>query len=102
MADFLGTDDDSIPDVDELHLGFEYVFPRSKPLVALRLGTWLDPDHRVRSEGNVLERALFQPGDDEMYYAAGVGVTWRTIQIDLGVDLSDLVDTASVSAIYSF
>ena len=34
--------------------------------------------------------------------AAGIGVALRRLQIDFGVDLSERIDTASLSVIYSF
>jgi hypothetical protein len=37
-----------------------------------------------------------------MHYAAGVGLAFERFQIDFASDLSALVDTASISAIYSF
>ncbi len=77
---------------------------KSTPLVALRAGAWLDPDHRLRAadqEGIVIT-ALRQGGDDEIHYTAGAGVVFKRVEIDFGVDLSQLVDTASLSEIYSF
>ena len=41
-------------------------------------------------------------GHDEMHYALGVGLAFQRIQLDLAVDLSELRNTASVSAIFSF
>jgi hypothetical protein len=37
-----------------------------------------------------------------MHYAGGVGLAFKRFQIDFGIDFSDQVDTASISAIYSF
>ncbi len=92
-----------LPDANELHVGLEYVFLQSTPVVALRVGSWLDPDHKIRFEGDSLfTRAVFQPGSDEVHVSAGVGVAFRQFQIDFGVDLSDPVDTLSLSAIFSF
>jgi hypothetical protein len=34
--------------------------------------------------------------------AVGVGLAFKSFQIDLAADFSDLVDTVSLSAIYSF
>ena len=94
---------ETIPDADELHLGGEYAFLGSRPVVALRLGVWLDPDHRIRAtEGDDLFRAFLSPGSDELHYAFGVGAAFERFQIDLGADFSDLRDTISLSAIYSF
>ena len=93
-----------VDDGDEFHVGVEYNFLRSTPLLALRAGVWLDPDHRLRTsdDADPFIRAVRQPGEDEIHLAAGLGIVLGTIQIDLAVDFSDLVDTASLSAIYSF
>ena len=94
----------TLNDGDEFHFGGEYAFLNQEPVVALRIGVWLDPDHQLRAteDSPAIVRALRQPGDDEMHFAAGLGVAFSTFQIDLGVDLSDLVDTASLSMIYNF
>ena len=98
----------TLDDADEVHLGFEYVFIHSQPIVALRLGAWLDPDHRFRLSGlaesveEAVTRAFFTGGDDEVHFAAGVGLALQRFQVDLAIDLSDLRDTASISAIYRF
>ncbi len=71
---------------------------------SLRAGAWLDPDHRLRARADAdpFIRAVRQPGEDELHFAAGAGVVFRTLQLDFAVDFSDLIDTASLSAIYSF
>ncbi len=90
-------------DGEEVRVGLEYVFLRSKPLVATRFGAWRDPDHRFRFEGrNILNRAVLRGGDDELHLAAGVGLAFDRYQIDLGADFSDEVNTFSLSAIYTF
>ena len=90
-------------DGDELRLGGEYVFLDQKPVVALRAGVWLDPDHRFRSTIDDAEhRVLFPPGEDEIHVAIGVGFAFSSFQIDAGADFSSLVDTFSLSAIFSF
>ncbi len=94
---------EAVTDVDELHLGGELTFPRSTPVVALKLGVWLDPDHRMRAiNAGPLFEAILQPGADQIHYAAGVGLAFESFQVDLGVDLSDPVDTVSASAVDSF
>jgi len=94
-----------VDDADEFHAGFEYVFMKTKPIVALRFGVWHDPDHRFRAapgEPEEFDRALFQDGEDQTHLTGGLGLVFRKFQLDLGVDVSDLVDTASISAIYKF
>ena len=95
--------DDAVDDANELHLGAEYVFIRSTPVVALRLGIWRDPDHQIRtSSDDPFERALLPPGRDLTHLTLGLGLAFEGFQIDIGVDLSDELDTASVSGVYSF
>jgi long-subunit fatty acid transport protein len=95
--------EEQVNDVNELHLGAEYAFIRSTPVFAIRVGAWHDPDHRVYSVGgDIFEQALLSPGDDEIHLTAGFGISFERIQVDLAVDLSDTVDTGSISMIYSF
>lgn len=92
-----------ISDVDELHLGAEYQAVAWRFPVAVRLGAWFDPDHRLRYEGrNALLRARFAPGEDELHVAGGVGIVVLRTQLDLAVDLSEPVDTLSLSAVARF
>jgi long-subunit fatty acid transport protein len=87
-------------DALELHLGFEYQALHLRYPTAFRLGVWHDPDHRIRYTGDFgIPRARFRPGDDELHLAAGVGVVIRRAQFDLAVDLSDRVDTVSLSTV---
>lgn len=91
-------------DGNELRLGGEYAFLDLNPVLAVRAGVWLDPDHRFRSihPDDPDHRAMFQAGDDEIHVAVGFGLAFKSFQIDLAADFSDLVDTASLSVIYSF
>lgn len=93
-----------IDDVTEVHLGFEYVFGQSPIPLAVRLGAWHDPDHRLRAEaGPVLNQARFFPGEDQIHATAGLGFVFTShVQLDLGVDLSDTVDTFAISTAYRF
>ncbi|MCP4202248.1 MAG: hypothetical protein GY769_09960 [bacterium] len=92
-----------LDDGDELHIGAEYAFLESKPIAALRLGAWLDPAHRVGYRGeNYVAQAVLDSGSDELHLAVGIGLAFRRFQLDVGIDLSDLADTASLSTIYSF
>lgn len=103
IKDSLDIDEQTIDDADEFHLGAEYVFLGTTPIIAARLGLWWDPDHQLRATADdLILQALVRGGDDEMHYAAGFGVVMQSFQIDLGVDFSDRVDTVSLSAIYSF
>lgn len=107
IADFAArvgeAQDEALDDADELHLGGEYLFLRSTPVIAVRLGTWLDPDHQIRHTGDdPFLRALQPRGEDEIHFALGLGVAFQRFQIDLGMDFADQVDTLSVSAVYTF
>ena len=95
--------DEGIPDADELHLGGEYVFLERTPVLAVRLGAWLDPDHRIQATiDDALFGALLPPGEDELHFSVGVGVVFGNLQVDFALDLSDPADVASLSAVYSF
>ena len=93
-----------LKDGNELHVGGEYVFLQSTPVVAARLGVWLDPDHQPRATAasEPIEHALLPPGTDTIHWSLGLGLAFENSQIDLGADFSDLVNTVSLSAIYSF
>jgi long-chain fatty acid transport protein len=93
----------AIDDADELHLGVEYVFLNTSPLIAVRGGLWHDPDHRFRYVGDdPFDRALFPPGEDATHIAVGIGIAVKAFQVDVGADLSDRSDVFALSAIYSF
>jgi long-chain fatty acid transport protein len=90
-------------DGNEYRLGAEYAFIELEPVLALRAGVWLDPNHRFRSiSDDPVHRALFQSGEDEVHVAVGAGVAFGSFQLDLAADFSDPVDTFSLSAIVSF
>jgi long-chain fatty acid transport protein len=99
----IGLDDQTIDDADELHFGAEYVFLESSPVIAVRLGAWLDPDHQMYATvDDPYMLAVLPQGDDEWHYTGGVGLATRRFQVDLAADLSDRVNTISLSAIYNF
>ena len=96
-------DDQTIDDADELHFGAEYVFLDSSPVIAVRLGAWLDPDHQMYATvADPYIRAMLPKGDDEWHYTAGLGFATQRFQVDLAADLADRVNTISLSAIYNF
>ncbi len=96
-------DDQTISDANELHLGAEYVFLESTPIIAARLGIWLEPDHQMRAvTDDPYVRALLPAANDETHYTAGLGIAMERFQIDFAVDFADRADTVSLSAIYSF
>ncbi len=70
----------------EFHVGAEYAFLKSTPIVALRLGLWTDSAR--------LEKAIHQ--------AVGFGLAFKRFQIDLGIDHAESVTTVSVSGIVRF
>jgi long-chain fatty acid transport protein len=93
----------SAPDVDELHLGAEYQFLSTRWPVAVRAGLFFDPEHRIRYTGESDSlRARFRPGEDQTHYAFGAGVVIGRVQIDAAADLSQSVDTVSLSMVARF
>jgi long-subunit fatty acid transport protein len=99
----IGLDDQTIDDANELHFGGEYVFLESSPVIAVRLGAWLDPDHQMYATvADPYMQAMLPRGDDEWHYTAGLGLATRRFQVDLAADLSERLNTISLSAIYNF
>ena len=99
----MGLDDQAIDNADELHFGAEYVILDSTPVIAIRLGTWLDPYHQMYATvDDPYTRALLPRGSDEWHYTAGLGIATERFQIDIAADLADRLDTISLSAIYNF
>ena len=119
----LTEDEIDIDDADEAHLGIEYVFVDLKYPVAIRVGGWNDPDHRVRfarsfdtplepgsAEDQFAQQrrfraaaVLLQEGPNELHYSLGLGiVVGEKFQFDAAVDLSELVDTFSFSGVFRF
>ncbi len=90
-------------DADELHLGLEYQGLTAKLPWSVRLGAWHDPDHKLRYEGPAENlRARFRAGEDELHWAAGVGLVVRRFQLDVAADLSERVTTLSLSGVARF
>ncbi len=100
----------AIDDGEEFHAGFEYVFINSKTPIAVRFGTWLDPDHKIAFQGDPgddenmqILAALFRPGDDEWHYSVGFGFIFGNhFQLDAAADFSDPIDTMSLSGVIRF
>jgi len=100
---FSGDEELRIADANEVHLGGEYSFLKLAPIVSLRAGVWLDPDHQISYSGdNYVADAVLAPGEDHIHYAAGLGLAFSRFQLDLAADFSELVDTLSLSLICSF
>jgi long-subunit fatty acid transport protein len=92
-------------DANQLHVGVEYVFTGMTNPVALRLGVWTDPEHKVRFIGPAGEpdAALFRAGEDEVHASGGIGIVFSgNFQMDLAGDVSSRVKTASLSAVLRF
>ncbi|MDH3403598.1 MAG: hypothetical protein OES32_10420 [Acidobacteriota bacterium] len=91
-----------LEDGDELHVGAEYLYLRSKPAIAVRVGAWTDPAHRIHDDSHYVTRAVLPHGENELHLSAGLGVVFWELQLDVAVDFSDRVDAISLSTIYSF
>jgi len=91
-------------DATEIHVGLEYLFLGMTNPIAVRVGSWWDPDHKIVFDGqDNAARAMFREGSDELHYTAGVGVVFGDhFQLDAAYDTSDLIDTASLSAVARF
>ncbi len=104
-----------VSDGTEVHLGGEYTFAQFSHPFSIRAGVWHDPGHTLRysgtppgdgglfSQGQVGLATLFsQGGGSQTHYAGGLGFAFTKFQVDFAFDLSDDVDTYSMSGVYRF
>ncbi len=98
-------------DANQIRAGFEYLKLFRDRILALQLGFWYDPDHRVRFEADdpatgypAPRWALyFQEGTDQYHVTTGVGFVFSEhLQIDAAFDWSELVQTLSLSTVLMF
>ena len=99
----LGADRLSLSDVSELHVGAEYAFLRLDPVLAVRVGAWLDPDHRLcGAAADSAYPCATGARSDEGHVTLGFGMAFKRFQLDLAVDGSRTEVTSSISGIFSF
>jgi long-chain fatty acid transport protein len=102
-----------VDDANEFHLGIEYVLTRLKYPLALRVGGWWDPDHRIRFKGTAdpakdanegaPDFLTFRPGKDEAHVSGGLGlVIGEHFQLDAAYDYSKFISIASLSGVVRF
>jgi long-subunit fatty acid transport protein len=94
-----------LDDRNEGHLGVQWAIPFGKTVLALRAGTWYDPDHVLRYDLALpLDQALlFSGGKNVWHGSGGIGVAiGEHFQIDAAGDFSSTVNTASVSTVFRF
>jgi long-chain fatty acid transport protein len=92
-------------DADEVHAGFEFVFSQMVNPLAIRIGGYFDPDHKViydgplASRGQQSEAMIFRPGDNQIHYSAGLGLNIQDgrYELNLAADIADRVNTVSFS-----
>jgi long-subunit fatty acid transport protein len=107
-APFAAAEDFVIDDANEIHGGFEYVLSKMKNPLAIRLGGWYDPQHRIHYEGPSSVNsgsyvALFRKASNSVHGTAGLGIVMgRRMQVDAAVDVSSRSTTASASAVVRF
>lgn len=70
------------------HFGVERALLKRAPILAFRLGGWLE------ANGDDLDR------DEVEHVTAGLGIAAQRFQLDLAADLSEEIDTISLSFIY--
>ncbi len=98
----------SVEDGDEYHFGLEYGFINMSSPLLLRAGAWLDPAHATTYGGSdpILEAlwSAANSADDQWHYTGGFGLVLAQgkFQVDLAADISDRVDTYSLSGVYRF
>ncbi len=77
-------------DAWEYHVGAEYALLQLQPVIAIRLGGWVETNKDLLARGN------------RTHLSAGMGFATKEFQIDLAGDFSSEVDTLSLSIVYGF
>ena len=99
-----------IDDGNEVHAGLEYFFLTLPKPLAVRAGSWFDPDHAVRYEPtalndslDVLLKATLPGGKNLVHYTfgAGVALTGR-IELNGGADFSSRTMYLTASGVIRF
>lgn len=100
-----------LEDGTEAHLGAEYTFANMSAPFSLRAGIWHDPRHSVgfrdtpssSDPAAIVLATLFAGGrGSEKHYSVGGGWAFKSFQLDFAADLSDGLDTYSMSGVYRF
>lgn len=114
-----------IDDVIEPHLGLEWVMLDMQHPLSIRVGAWYEDEHTIRFQGDlgafeqlvdalppdlrnqtlldpIANAILFSVGESQTHYTVGVGMAFRSFQIDFGADFSDQRDTLSLSGVWRF
>lgn len=103
-------DNFQIDDGNELHVGAEYVFVRSRFTPAVRVGTWYDPAHAVRYQASAANDAFDErfsaalPGADNlMHLTFGGGLSLsRQVEVNGAADFASQRRLVSGSAVFRF
>ena len=107
----------AMPDVTEIHVGFERAFVSGSNPWFLRVGYWLDPYHAATNnieDSQILRGSSADPGirdifflhqfeSDIQHYALGVGMSLGArFQLDAAIDSSDQGEVLTVSGIMRY
>jgi hypothetical protein len=109
----------NLKSINEFRIGSEWAVqaktetdPQKLKRFLLRVGMWLDPDHRVWFEdeaggsatfpGLKALKAMLAKGDRSIHVSGGAGFGFRSFQIDGALDVSPRVNTLSISTVYYF
>lgn len=97
----------TVDDAHQLRFGGEWIVRTGEPVLALRFGTWYDPDHRQRFENPDPTNRVLQSyeiglpkGENEVHVAAGLGLAFSRVRIDGAFDISPRINTFSVSSVF--
>jgi len=108
------TDNYTVDNATEIHVGMEYILMLGERLLALRAGVYNDPDHTIRYTDaytsweelefiDRIERALFPGGDNQIHVTGGLGLILNEqFQIDAAANIADRNTQFSFSAVYRF
>jgi long-chain fatty acid transport protein len=91
----------SLPNATEFRVGAERIIHQTDvgDKWSVMMGFWYDPDHHLvaSSSADLFRRSYFRGGSSEWHASAGFGAQLRSVQTNVGFDLSRRTRTAAAS-----
>jgi len=97
--------DFEVDDAVEVHVGLEYVVDLETRPLALRMGYFYRPDHRIKYVGPdaTFREILKDRGDHEHIFSVGFGTLLsEDVQLDISASTSEYIKEGSFSMVYRY
>ena len=99
------SDDYSMDDYVEIHIGLEYIFDINKIPFAVRAGYYYLPDKTITYSGTnqfLKDSAEETPDTEDHIFSLGFGTVFNNFQIDVAGVVGDFIKEVTLSLVYRF